>query len=200
MSGYREAPRGVHWTGESLVASPRPSSAMASRPSNPAIMNATFALLRRLWTGPTTPIASQDRCAAGAGDRRFRDDSRAAVGRGVGHGHCHHRAPPTLACRRKHHSLVKAADWLLDRQVIAPGDWRVRNPATAPGGWAFEFRNDFYPDVDDTAFVLMALLNVNHPDPIRVMPRSSVGSPGCSVCRTTMADGARSIGTTIRQS
>jgi squalene-hopene/tetraprenyl-beta-curcumene cyclase len=68
----------------------------------------------------------------------------------------------------EHPSVVKAADWLLDRQIVAPGDWQLRNPATAPGGWAFEFRNDFYPDVDDTAFVLMALLNVNHPDPIRV--------------------------------
>jgi squalene-hopene/tetraprenyl-beta-curcumene cyclase len=36
------------------------------------------------------------------------------------------------------------------------GDWRT-NPPSDGGGWAFEFRNDFYPDVDDTAFVLMAL-------------------------------------------
>jgi len=37
-----------------------------------------------------------------------------------------------------------------------------------PGGWAFEFRNDFYPDVDDTAFVLMALQRVAYPDQARL--------------------------------
>jgi squalene-hopene/tetraprenyl-beta-curcumene cyclase len=60
-------------------------------------------------------------------------------------------------------ALVKATDWLLNRQVLGPGDWQVKNPS-APGGWVFEFRNDFYPDVDDTAFVLMALQRVDFPD------------------------------------
>jgi squalene-hopene/tetraprenyl-beta-curcumene cyclase len=65
-------------------------------------------------------------------------------------------------------SLVKAADWLLSKQVLGPGDWQVKNKDAEPGGWAFEFRNDFYPDVDDTAFVLMALQRVKHPDPARM--------------------------------
>ena len=67
-----------------------------------------------------------------------------------------------------HPALVKAASWLLDHQVLGGGDWQVTNPDVDPGGWAFEFRNDFYPDVDDTAFVLMALQRVNYPDPARL--------------------------------
>jgi len=67
-----------------------------------------------------------------------------------------------------HPALVKAATWLLDRQVLGGGDWQVNNPDADPGGWAFEFRNDFFPDVDDTAFVLMALRRIIYPDPIRL--------------------------------
>ncbi len=67
-----------------------------------------------------------------------------------------------------HPSLVKAADWMLSKQVLGPGDWQVKNKDAEPGGWAFEFRNDFYPDVDDTAFVLMALQRVKYPDPKRM--------------------------------
>jgi squalene-hopene/tetraprenyl-beta-curcumene cyclase len=63
---------------------------------------------------------------------------------------------------------VKAADWMLSRQVLGPGDWQMKNKDAAPGGWAFEFRNDFYPDVDDTAFVLMALQRVKYPDSKRM--------------------------------
>ena len=63
-----------------------------------------------------------------------------------------------------HPALVKAADWILSKQILGPGDWQVKNKDAEPGGWAFEFRNDFYPDVDDTAFVLMALQRVNFPD------------------------------------
>ena len=50
-----------------------------------------------------------------------------------------------------------AADWLLEREVRRRGDWSVLNPHLEPGGWFFEYRNDFYPDTDDTAMVLMAL-------------------------------------------
>ena len=67
-----------------------------------------------------------------------------------------------------HPALVKAADWILSKQVLGPGDWQIKNKDAEPGGWAFEFRNDFYPDVDDTAFVLMALQRVKHPDPKRM--------------------------------
>jgi squalene-hopene/tetraprenyl-beta-curcumene cyclase len=65
--------------------------------------------------------------------------------------------------------LVRAADWLLDKQIVARyGDWAVKNRAGKPGGWAFEFENAWYPDVDDTAVVMMALAAAAHPDAGRV--------------------------------
>jgi squalene-hopene/tetraprenyl-beta-curcumene cyclase len=67
-----------------------------------------------------------------------------------------------------HPALIDAARWLLGRQIVGAGDWQVNNPHLRPGGWAFEQRNDFYPDVDDTAFVLMALRQVTYPDPQRM--------------------------------
>ena len=67
-----------------------------------------------------------------------------------------------------HPALVKAADWLLTKQILGGGDWQIKNKDAEPGGWAFEFRNDFYPDVDDTAFVLMALQRVKFPDEKRM--------------------------------
>ena len=62
-----------------------------------------------------------------------------------------------------HPSLVKSAEWILSKQILGRGDWQVKNKDAEPGGWAFEFRNDHYPDVDDTAFVLMALQRVKFP-------------------------------------
>ncbi|GAA3378424.1 squalene--hopene cyclase [Streptomyces sannanensis] len=67
-----------------------------------------------------------------------------------------------------HPALVKAADWMLGEEVVRPGDWAVRRPGLAPGGWAFEFHNDNYPDIDDTAEVVLALRRVKHPEPKRV--------------------------------
>jgi squalene-hopene/tetraprenyl-beta-curcumene cyclase len=61
-------------------------------------------------------------------------------------------------------ALVRAADWLIDEQVMLAGDWSVRRPGLQPGGWSFEFANDYYPDIDDTAEVVLALLRVEHPD------------------------------------
>jgi squalene-hopene/tetraprenyl-beta-curcumene cyclase len=67
-----------------------------------------------------------------------------------------------------HPSLLAASRWLVDNQILGSGDWQVKNPDAEPGGWAFEFQNDFYPDVDDTAFVLMALGRVADPEPARL--------------------------------
>lgn len=54
--------------------------------------------------------------------------------------------------------LQKAADWLVERQVLdVAGDWAANAPKLRPGGWAFQYWNDYYPDVDDTAVVVMAL-------------------------------------------
>jgi squalene-hopene/tetraprenyl-beta-curcumene cyclase len=50
-----------------------------------------------------------------------------------------------------------AGAWLLGEEVTIKGDWSIRRPGLAPGGWAFEFANDHYPDIDDTAEVVLAL-------------------------------------------
>ncbi len=57
--------------------------------------------------------------------------------------------------------LRKSVDWMLGKEVRRKGDWAVKRPATEPGGWYFEFANEFYPDIDDTAMVLLALRGVN---------------------------------------
>jgi squalene-hopene/tetraprenyl-beta-curcumene cyclase len=57
-------------------------------------------------------------------------------------------------------TVTRATQWLLDEQISVPGDWSVRRPRLAPGGWAFEFANDIYPDIDDTAEVVIALRRV----------------------------------------
>ncbi len=54
-------------------------------------------------------------------------------------------------------AIVRAAEWLLDEQIFVGGDWQVRSGAR-PGGWAFEFANDHYPDTDDSAVVMLGLL------------------------------------------
>jgi squalene-hopene/tetraprenyl-beta-curcumene cyclase len=59
-----------------------------------------------------------------------------------------------------HPRLKTAAEWLLSKQIFRYGDWSVFNRKGKPAGWAFEFDNDHYPDVDDTAAVIMALLAI----------------------------------------
>ena len=60
--------------------------------------------------------------------------------------------------------MVKAADWTLQKQVRNSGDWAVNNKQGKPAGWYFEFNNEFYPDVDDTAMVALGLSKVEHPN------------------------------------
>ena len=50
----------------------------------------------------------------------------------------------------------RTADWLLSKEIRRPGDWSVKRSSTEPSGWAFEFRNDHYPDIDDTAMVMLS--------------------------------------------
>ena len=59
--------------------------------------------------------------------------------------------------------LLKAADWMLSKEVRHKGDWSVKVNGVEPGGWYFEFNNEFYPDVDDSAQVLLALNHVDNP-------------------------------------
>jgi squalene-hopene/tetraprenyl-beta-curcumene cyclase len=55
------------------------------------------------------------------------------------------------------HPLVAAVDWLLDREIRGPGDWTHDAAGVVPSGWCFQYSNRFYPDVDDTAMVLIAV-------------------------------------------
>ncbi len=62
-----------------------------------------------------------------------------------------------------HGSLIKAAQWLLSKEIRDRGDWSIKNPRAEPGGWSFEFENRQYPDIDDTAVVPRALKAVSLP-------------------------------------
>lgn len=54
--------------------------------------------------------------------------------------------------------VEKACDWLITRQVLdVKGDWADNRPDVRPGGWAFQYNNAYYPDLDDTAMVVMGL-------------------------------------------
>jgi squalene-hopene/tetraprenyl-beta-curcumene cyclase len=53
--------------------------------------------------------------------------------------------------------LVDVGRWLVSKEVRKPGDWQIRVPGVAVSGWYFQFQNEFYPDIDDTAAVLLAL-------------------------------------------
>ncbi len=59
---------------------------------------------------------------------------------------------------RDHTALQPALDWLFDKQIFVRGDWADKARNLDGGGWAFQFENDFYPDVDDTSMVVMAML------------------------------------------
>jgi squalene-hopene/tetraprenyl-beta-curcumene cyclase len=61
-------------------------------------------------------------------------------------------------------ALAKATDWLIAREIRRKGDWSVKRPNTEPSGWAFEFQNDWYPDIDDTAMVMLAFKHMKGSD------------------------------------
>jgi len=63
-------------------------------------------------------------------------------------------------------AVERAARWLAGREVRIRGDWTVRRPELEPSGFPFEFANDNYPDVDDTAVVVLALRRAVHADEV----------------------------------
>ncbi|MGD0444445.1 MAG: squalene--hopene cyclase [Edaphobacter sp.] len=65
--------------------------------------------------------------------------------------------------RRDDPRMLRAADWILSKEVRQKGDWAEKVKNVEPGGWYFEFNNEFYPDVDDTGQVLMGLNCVDNP-------------------------------------
>ena len=68
---------------------------------------------------------------------------------------------------RAHPALRSAVEWLLGEQIESGGDWQVKVPLRECGGWSFEFDNDLYPDVDDTAIVVLALLEGGEGERVR---------------------------------
>jgi squalene-hopene/tetraprenyl-beta-curcumene cyclase len=55
-------------------------------------------------------------------------------------------------------SVKRGLDWLVPKQVLdLKGDWAAKRPDTRPGGWAFQYNNAHYPDLDDTAVVVMSM-------------------------------------------
>ncbi|HKD05673.1 MAG TPA: squalene--hopene cyclase [Bryobacteraceae bacterium] len=62
-------------------------------------------------------------------------------------------------------ALTRTGDWLVEREIRRHGDWSVKRPYTEPSGWAFEYRNDWYPDIDDTAMVMLAMPHIKASNP-----------------------------------
>ena len=94
-----------------------------------------------------------------------------------------------------------AVDWLLSKEIRRRGDWSVKRPNVEPSGWCFEFANEYYPDIDDTAMVLLRF----EPGAWLPMPRSSrharsARSTGCWRCKGKTAAGRRSTSTTTGSS
>ena len=103
------------------------------------------------------------------------------------------RRSPGLGSRR--------CDWLLAKEVRGRGDWAINGPRVEPTGWHFQFRNEFYPDLDDSAMVLLALQRIaagRRPD--RRRRRPGAGSTGCSRCRTATAAGRPTTSTSTTRS
>src|SRR5439155_4797654 len=77
-----------------------------------------------------------------------------------------------------HEALRRAGRWLVDEEIGIRGDWAVRRPGAEPGGWAFEFANDNYPDIDDTAEVVMALRRTEADGAAEAIARAVRWTPG----------------------
>ncbi len=63
-----------------------------------------------------------------------------------------------------HEAVKDSVEWLFKKLITSRGDWAYRASDLEPAGWAFQFENTYYPDVDDTPMVLMALLRAGAMD------------------------------------
>ncbi len=94
-------------------------------------------------------------------------------------------------------SVKKGLDWLLPKQVLdLKGDWAVKRPDVRPGGWAFQYNNAYYPDLDDTAVVVMFTSTTSRS---RIMARCSIRRPrtspaAVSRCWRSLARPSRTAG------
>jgi squalene-hopene/tetraprenyl-beta-curcumene cyclase len=75
---------------------------------------------------------------------------------------------------RDHPGIQRAVQWIVREQISTGGDWQVRCGPVPCGGWAFEFENDIYPDVDDTAVVVLALLEAGAETEVRAAVERAV--------------------------
>jgi squalene-hopene/tetraprenyl-beta-curcumene cyclase len=64
-------------------------------------------------------------------------------------------------------ALHRSVEWLLSKEIRRRGDWSVKRPNLEPSGWCFEFKNEFYPDIDDTAMALLALTRAKATDGVK---------------------------------
>ena len=93
-------------------------------------------------------------------------------------------------------AVARGLEWLKPLQVLdVKGDWAEEKPDVRPGGWAFQYRNDHYPDLDDTAVVVMAMDRAAQRGSNTKTP-SRAARNGWKGCRAAMAAGAPSMPTT----
>ena len=94
--------------------------------------------------------------------------------------------------------VKQGLDWLKPRQVLdLKGDWAVKAPDVRPGGWAFQYNNAHYPDLDDTAVVVMAMDRARRGSPAatNTIRRSRAAANGSRACRAATAAGPPSTST-----
>ncbi len=89
-------------------------------------------------------------------------------------------------------AMRSVADWLLTKEVRRKGDWSMKRADVEPSGWAFEFNNEFYPDVDDTAMVLLAMEHA-HADPAKQHACMRAPSTGFWQCKARTVVGRLSM-------
>ncbi|KAK6856615.1 squalene-hopene cyclase [Apiospora arundinis] len=83
--------------------------------------------------------------------------------------------------------LRQTVRWIKSHQLVGPeGDWRIYNPALEPGGFSFEYHNTWYPDVDDTAAAILALVSQ---DPSGALDSATVASAAAWICGMQNRDG-----------
>lgn len=84
-----------------------------------------------------------------------------------------------------HPALLRAGEWLVERRIRERGDWAVKRPYAPVAAWYFEYENEFYPDVDDTIAVLMALkgTDLESEQPVRRLCRQAIDWVFAMQCR-----------------
>jgi squalene-hopene/tetraprenyl-beta-curcumene cyclase len=88
-----------------------------------------------------------------------------------------------------HPQLLRAAAFLLEKEIRLRGDWSVKNPAVEPGGWSFEFFNDWYPDLDDSALAPRALMRLALNGEAETQRAAAVGRAAAWVTQMQSRDG-----------